>query len=383
MTLLLVNLQGTGVGYYRSWAPAKALEAAGHEVLYFPNTDNAVMDIQHRTNGGIEQWLMNVMAKVDAVHLGYTTSESILRLFASAREYARVALGRNVPLITDIDDDILHVPPANAGFSAYHGGSQERRIAKMQLQISDAVTVSTPPLAEALKALCKKVYVLPNLFTPEPWEKLPSDPKRYEDESIRLMFAGGRSRVVDLDTIREPLEQLMERYDGKNGRTLRLFFLGCFPEWATKWMPSPVDPLANRDFNLQNCILESYWATIKWFAPDIFVNPLDPTEFNKSKSHIKAYDAILGGSAYVGTDWPAHDEIPESAMSKCFSGTQWLETLSYLIENKEARAAKALALREWGLANRTIETHIQRWSDVYSECAKTPIVSTLEDTVSS
>jgi hypothetical protein len=376
MKVLHVNFQGTGIGHFRHWLPATALRAKGHEVIDFPNSENALSFIERETEGGVEAWLANVMKQIDVIHLGYTTSESSLRLFACAREYAASQLGRNVPLITDIDDDILHVPTYSAGFSAYHGGSQERRIAKMQLQISDAVTVSTAPLGASLAKLCKRVYVLPNCFDSSSWNNYPEDPKRAQDHSTRLLFAGGRSRIGDLETLRVPLEQVMATRP-----SLRLFFLGCAPVWASQWMKSKTDAAANRAFILQNAPLQSYWALIRWLAPDIVVNPLQTNEFNKSKSCIKAWDAILGQATYVGTDYPTHDPIPDDVMYKCVSPLQWTETLSYLVDNPVARKAKAMALKDWGLANYHIRTHIGSWENAYTEVSALPVVRELTDTV--
>lgn len=375
MRILMINVQGTGVGWFRHWLPAAALRARGHEVIDFPHSENCLATIDTETDGRLEPWLMNVMGKVDVVHMGYTTSESIIKMMACAREYAAKALGRNVPLITDIDDDILHVPTYNAAFGAYHGGSEARKLAKMQLQISDAVTVSTAPLGEALTKLCKKQFVLPNCFQPADFAGYPSDPRREEDESVRVMFAGGRSRIGDIETLSEPLARLMEKHP-----QLRLLFFGSPPKWVGEYMPSKSDPAANRAFIVQGSALPTYWAAIKYLAPDIIINPLETNDFNKSKSCIKAYDAILAGAAYVGTDYPTHDPIPEEAMYKCVSPMQWEETLSYLIENKAARKKKALALKEWGLANATIEAHICKWESAYEDCISRPVVRSLEDT---
>ena len=379
MKILMINFQGTGVGYFRSWLPAAALKARGHDVIYWPNSADALVEITKQTKGHLAEWFEKQLPTIDVIHCGYSTSEAQIRVLATAREYAAFKLGRNIPIITDIDDDIINVPPTNAAFGYYHGGSVQRRIAKFHLQISDAVTVSTAPLGEILAPLAKKVYHLPNCFNPQDWLDLPQDPDRARDQSVRLIFNGGPSRVSDYDTIRGVIESLMERFNGEGAPMLRLVFLGCTPKWITPWLTSRTDPLANRAFYIHPSDISDYWAILKWLSPDIMVNPLVCNTFNKSKSCIKAWDAILAQCAYVGTDWVTHDPIPEEVMYKCVSPLQWGETLSHLIENKAARQAAAKRLANWGLENFAIGTNIDLWEKVYAECAQTPVIRKEED----
>lgn len=381
MKIFLANFQGTGVGYFRHWLPAAALKARGHEVIYFPESGDALTHINKITKGHQAEWFEKHLPSIDIIHTGYSTNESHIRLLATAREYAAFKLGRNIPLITDIDDDIINVPSYNAAFGYYHGASTQRKIAKFHLQISDAVTTSTAPLMEVLRPMAKRIYHLPNCFNSSDWEQFPTDPSRDLDKSVRLIFNGGPSRVADYDTLQGVIESLMERYNGDGAPLLRLFFLGCAPKWITPWLQDKTNPLANRAFYIHSSDIEDYWATLRWLRPNILVNPLVCNTFNASKSSIKAWDAILAHAAYVGTDWATHDDIPATVMHKCVSPLQWNETLSYLIENADARAKSAERLSAWGLENMAIEHHINRWESVYEECVKIPVIRRLEETI--
>lgn len=379
MKILMLNSEGGGVGYYRMWQPGAALKAAGHDVTYFPDTDAALTHITHSTNGGVEQWLMRQMEEVDVVHMGYTSSMAVIQTMVCAREYA-ASLGRNVPLIIDIDDDPVNVPPYNGAFGQFHMAAPERKMVRMLLGLADGVTVSTAPLAKIVEPLAKRVYQLPNCYQPADQATLPpADKDRHLDKSVRLMFAGGRGRIGDIEVLKGPLEVLMERYNGDGSPLLRLIWVGGMPAWADQWMTSPSDPTANRSFLVQMSIRQTYWSAIKHIAPDIFVNPLNANKFNESKSFIKAYDAVLGGAAYVGTDWATHDPIPPYVMYKCTSPTQWIETLSYLIEDAGARRAAAERLRIWVLENCHIDRYIDTWVRAYEECASAPVIRTEAD----
>jgi glycosyltransferase involved in cell wall biosynthesis len=347
MRVLMAALQGSGVGYYRHGVPAKALRDLGIDVRSFgwPGSQD-----------NLEKFLMDNIKDVDIMHVGFSTDRATVGLFAAARNYAEV------PMITDLDDDFLNVPDYNIAFGYYHGGAMGRRVARMHLRISDAVSTSTAPLAAIMANNCASAVQLPNCIIPEAWDVGPIDDLASSTD-IRILFAGNVGRYGDLGEIRLAIEQLMRAHSN-----VRLFFIGCTPDWALQWCADTRESRNNRAFTVNGCSLGTYRRAFKHIAPHVVINPVMQNVFNKSKSHIKAFDAAMVGAAFVCTDWPTHDEIPNNCAIKLSNTTaQWYEALSALVMEAPLRQRMSARLHDWVLASQTIDKHIHKWIQLYEQ----------------
>ena len=385
MRVLMIHTQGGGVGYYRQFMPAAALQRAGHEVtclggdLDFKSFFLALQDYP----GGVGQWMMDKGWDHDVVHMGYSTVlDQVSTVNGALRNYAKVEHGKHLPIAVDVDDDPHSVPSYNTSFRAFTRAADEKKTLLIQTRTADAVSVTRQEIATAMAKDGKSFTVLPNYTHPPDWQDFPIDPQRGDDKSIRVMYAGGTGHYGDLATIQEEVELLMRKYDGKEGKPMmRLFWLGCTPDWALKWMEDKSDPLANRSFYLQPGPLDTYHRLIRWVSPDIMLAPVEHNTFNESKSDIKAYDAVCGKAAFVCSDWTTYNQIPNEVAFKHSTGTQFKETLEALILDPPLRQKKAKELEEWVLTERCIDTHISKWIDFYTNLRESPIVEGLSDTI--
>lgn len=361
MKVLALSTQSSGVGYYRFTVPLSGMKFKDVEVKLL-NAEECV-DFEVNVVKALKTF------KPDVVHIGYVTNQEVVGKLLGLREW----LG--VPFITDIDDDILNVPAYNTAYPYYHGAAQARKIARMQLRVSDSVSVSTPPLAAVLASDCKQTTVLPNCLRASDWESLAFGPSH--PEYIRILFSGNMGRYGDLLVIREALESLM------NSRNdVQLLFMGCVPDWATEWMKDVRNPFANRAFSISTCSIDLYMATLKYLSPDILIAPVDKNEFNKSKSHIKAYDAAMINATLVCTDWPTYGEVPNSAAIKLDNSPyQWHEALTALIDDPGMRFRLSARLKEWAFDSWTIDKHAQKWVDLYSEVSSVGPITSIDQIV--
>ncbi len=378
----LLHTQPAGVAYYRHYLPAKALKNAGHPSIYFTGASSAFEAIK-MTSKSLNEWFSAECPNLSLIHSGYTTIESQLSFLVAVRNMALQLHGNSLPLIFDVDDDIINVPAYNVAFGAYTPEAEERKISLLCLRASDATTVSTPHLTKILRDEAKHLYVLPNYCNPSDWPEFCRDPRRSDDNSIRIMFAGNSGRLNDINEIETSIHSIMSKYDGKEGRPLaRLFFLGCTPSWATQYMPSSLDPSANRCFYIRPTrTIETYWKIINYIQPDIFLAPVVPNEFNRSKSDIKAYDAAMSGAALICTDWTTYENIPNEACLKAWSPTQWTASLEALIEDPSLRKKLHKTLSDWVLDTRQIKDHIHKWQECYEEVRSRPVVSDISDII--
>jgi len=361
MRIGVIHPQAGGVRYYRAELGVAALKRAGVDIELHPNAFEDRIDL----------WLMKHVKDYDILHTGYVINHEILKYIVAAREYAEI------PFITDIDDDFMNVPAYNIAFGDYHGGSQGRRITRMMLRMSDAVSVSTPRLQEQLDEDCKLSWVLPNCVYPPDWQ-LDKDPQRHQDDSVRFMFAGNLGRKGDLDTIEDALVHAMEDHPN-----LRLFFLGCLPDWALKWLPSPTDPIRNRVFTIPTMGMARYRATLRWIAPDVIFAPVAQNEFNRSKSHIKAYDAAMCNAAFLCTDWDTYAAVPASAAIKVAGNYEWREAIDALVTDAPMRKRTARELYDWVVDEWHIDKHVDKWVSLYERVVKKGPVRDLADIVRS
>lgn len=355
MKILMVPTYYGGISWWRFEIPAKHLRLQGHEV-YCPTLDQLKQHIKD-SSGSFGVWLLAEMPKYDLVHIGYSPTTDIAKAALIARDT------HNVPLITDIDDNLDKVPPYNPGWGAFHAGGIGAKIAKVQLANSDAISFSTEVLAKELSYLTTNntSKVLGNWVDIDSWD-CPSPKERQHDQSVRLMVTGGNGRFGDWSIIKEPLEWAMAKYDGTDGKPmLRLFFLGATPDWVEKWMLDKRDPEANRCFYIHPTMyVDLFNKMIRYVSPDIIVSPVQDNDFNRSKSGLKFLEASLAGAAFLCTDYPTYDVAPKGTCLKVDNTpTQWKESLAALIEDPALRGQLVEKARDWTLANATAETHIE------------------------
>jgi len=357
-----------------------ALRRARHEVWCVAEAKDAW--IINTPKGAYEEWLMEQLDNgVDVIHAGWSNNLAHIELLVAAREKSRAHL------LIDYDDDILGVEKFNVNYKHYHEGAFSRRVARLGVRVADGVTVSTSPIAEALKGECRRSFTLPNFVNPADWQGLPVDHERLRDRSVRIMFAGGQSHLGDLTQVKEAVAWAISHYDGKDGRPhVKFIFLACMPDWAARYVSDSRTATINRCFYIAETGNDvALWQRcIRWVAPDILVAPLLHHQFNRSKSLIKAYDAaMVEGCAFACEAWPAYDEVPTDAASHVDSTREgaWQETLRALIENADLRHELSTSLRAWVLDKRTIDANINLWEAAYQQALATPIVSALSDIV--
>lgn len=357
MRILFIPSYYGGISWWRFEVPAKALRAAGHEVT-LPSVAHMSEIYQ---SGGFKGWLAAQMQAFDIIHVGYSGEPEFAKgLFEVRDKY-------QTPVITDIDDDVDSVPPYNSGWRTYGAAKTGQRVVKTQMQYSDGVTFSTPPLSEALAKYNPVNAVLDNWVDVDSWD-FPTPKARYDDQSIRIMVTGGRARYGDWSIIKEPLELVMAKYDGKEGRPkARLFFLGATPDWVNPWMEDKKDPLANSCTYLQPTTdLLLFNKMVRHVAPDIMLAPVQENSFNRSKSGLKFFESALAGATFICTDFPTYANAPDDCCIKVGNSlAQWQWALEEAITRADWRRELAGRAREYVVDNCQAGHHIIARTEFY------------------
>lgn len=251
-------------------------------------------------------------------------------------------------IVYDIDDDPFALHPENPGFGFWSQTHVQDMFVRL-LRASDAVTTTTPELAENLQRFNSNVIVLPNMLPSEYW---PSERPPIRDETPLVVgWAGSTSHAPDIREIEDVLSQILDRHE-----SVEVHVAGALPQWFHRIHP--------RLRFLQPVRIEQYPQLIAGF--DIALAPLADSRFNRAKSDLKAVEYGMLGLPVVASKMPSYSRFIRHGENGFLAGTtkDWLQRISALIEDRDLRDTMGAGLRR-AAQSRVIERHIGRWEKVY------------------
>lgn len=257
-----------------------------------------------------------------------------------------------IPVITEIDDDILHVPADNGAYESFTPGSTRREVTEEQLAMSDAIIVSTPTLQKLYKTYNKYVYVIPNSIDFKVWDQLNKDKKK--NNKIVIGWEGGQGHESDLKLIVPAIKKIVEKY----------------PNVIIKLIGgSQIKELTD----LPQVESQIVWKTVgeypKFMADqsiDIMLAPLVDTYFNRGKSNLRFLEAAAMKTPTVCSNVAPYKETPAIC---CSSTKEWVDALSKLIEDEQYR----IQLGEQSYHFVKKHFNIERWARVYNKVLRKTI----------
>ncbi len=197
---------------------------------------------------------------------------------------------RNLPIIYEIDDNLLNVPPDKDLKKIY---ARTASAIKTLAQVASKVIVSTDKLAQQMQQYNENVITIPNALSEFAWFKpiehsldLPAALTESTPE-LKILYMGNSSHVSDLAMIKPIFESLY----GEDS-LIKLFIIEAKPEVKDNppsWYTRVSIPQER----------ESYPNFVSWFRGvashcDLAIAPLQETEFNQYKSNLKflQYSAV-------------------------------------------------------------------------------------------
>ena len=224
------------------------------------------------------------------------------------------------------------------------------------LREAPLVTVTTKMLSAYVKQYNDNVAILPNCIDFSRWWKL--DFK--ENKQLRVVWSGGSSHYEDWYSVKEPLNDLMRKYQFK------LVMIGhAFPGVIDEdnkhlveihdWMP-----------------FKGHSYRMMCMAGDIAVIPLADMPFNYYKSSIKWYEmSAMGIPSVVSNVQPYSDDIKDGVTAMGYrSKRQFHEKLEALILNKGLRTKIGNKAMEWVKENRDAAKCAKLWVSAYKRLIK-------------
>ncbi|KKK96015.1 hypothetical protein LCGC14_2667030, partial [marine sediment metagenome] len=243
------------------------------------------------------------------------------------------------------------------------------KVTTAQLLTSDACTTTTKHMVDVYKDKCKSLTVLPNCIDPEDWMGHMVDPMRKDDKSIRIIFAGGAGHYGDLLECQTAVTRIMDEYPN-----VRMFFMGCFPDWAVKWSKDARDPSNNRAFSVHWADFTLWRRILMWGGFDIALAPLVNNQFNLCKSNLKYLDYGMAGIPGVYSNISTYnaDVVHENTGMLANTPDEWYNHLKALVTSSTLRHDISRRAHDMVMASYNIQDRIGLWEQAYDGFATLP-----------
>jgi GT2 family glycosyltransferase len=222
---------------------------------------------------------------------------------------------------------------------------------------ADAVTVSTPALADVLRAYHPSVYVLPNTLDDALWPMSGRNVGSEAGGPVVIGYMGSGTHADDLNMIGPALAQVADRFGA--GVVFR-FIGGSLPPDAIAGRPNVV---------WERVKFLDYAEFAGWFAHqglDIGLAPLLDTPFNRCKSNIKYLEYSASGMAGVYSRvTPYSTTIGDGEGVLAGPSDEWAAALARLVEDAALRRTMGEVAQRSVQTSWRLSAHAGEWEDAY------------------
>lgn len=301
-------------------------------------------------------------------------------------EFFQKMKAQNKIIVLDCDDDLTNIPDWNIAKKYIGDPALKRRIAAIEM--SDICTVTNESLKE--KMPFKETFVCPNLldldFYEEPDQS--TKPTKLQEtfiglkagfhtdgkvkiyspkngqvlknaeelsrsyKPINICWFGSPTHDKDLEAIINPIKKIIRKYE------MSVIFT-FFGYWPVDFVDIHVEPgNTNPSYEVKDLYRNSvkivpgiahpnFPKILKEIDPDIGLCPLEPHEFNLSKSNIKALEFGAIRVPSICSDFGPYQFINHGVDGlKVNNEHGWYNGMEYLIHNHEERHKMGQSIRE-------------------------------------
>lgn len=308
---------GTACGYYRIRQPFDAMQATGLDASYARSgeaPDGAVV-VGQRVGG----------------------PDFTLHWLKAWRKHR---------LVWETDDDLWAVDALNRR-AVRHFTPEVLDALEQVARFSHMITVSTEPLAEAMRRFNSNVVTIPNHVDDRMLQI-----ERPRRDRVTVGWAGGDSHHTDWLHVAPILRRFLARNPGVDLHTI-----------GANYQIAARIPRAQSRHTGWSVDLFDYYRSIDF---DIGIAPLAPIGFNRSKSHIKALEYAALGIPIVASDQePYRDFVIDGVTGYLVRRShEWERRLRDLVNDEAMRTEMGRAAKERA-RQFTIGKGWQLWADAY------------------
>ena len=266
---------------------------------------------------------------------------------------------KNIPLVVEIDDDLLNVPvDKDFGGDYLH---KKDALVKL-LQHARLIMVSTYFLKQKLLNYNSNIVVRENRLSARLWFaplvnkfNFEKHQTRKNEDEVRVIYMGSNTHAEDLMIIRGAMEKIKEK-----NLLVRFFVIGGESE-KNNWYERIDVPEG----------FQNYPNFVQWFrcvaaTMDFAIAPLADSEFNMCKSGLKFIEYAGAGLSGLYSDVYAYRELVEKSGfgSLVFNSEEsWIDALTLAISNRDSLKSQGNAVRNWVEASYIIDKEKRNWFD--------------------
>lgn len=346
-----------GIGYYRIVKPAQYLrEFYDITVVGKKFADFGKDSVERMTK---------IFNTYDLVYVRQADTPRVISdLISAGRHFG-------VPVILDLDDNLLQLRPDNPAYKDYGPGTTNYAVLCAVVSLVSGMGVSTDPLKSAYSGRQKRIDVLPNCNDLADW---PKEKRLYNDGMIRLGWAGSLTHDADLDLILAPLKKILEKY-----QNVRVEFMGGVTSAKAKQIVEKLGMSENQlGFIKGTADWDGYPQALAATGWDIALVPLVDDPFNRGKSHIKWLEmSMLQIPCVASKTYPYYKKVHGIKTIQngktgflCNNDKDWFNALEKLINNPDLRAQVGYNAYEYIKNNWQWSQNIHRWKKVFDSYLK-------------
>lgn len=264
------------------------------------------------------------------------------------RRLARALQRRGVAVIWDNDVDMFAVPRSAPGYRFFGGLRGQREWREMQAMIRqvDAVTTTTPALADKYRAIGNgHVHVIEN--------HLPGTFPRAQVARLSRISVGWLTTNEHLDEVQRL----------RLGETLtRVLELRPNVDVVSVGISLPLRTSRYREMHPRT--LEERHELVSSLHVGLF--PMGDTAYNRAESTLQVKEYAAFGVPWLASPVGAHAELGPEQGGWLVEDDAWEQVLTQLVTDVEVRDGLARAGHRWA-QGQAIEHHVHEWEQALTE----------------
>lgn len=345
-----------GPGFYRLLFPMRELRAKGWDAMVPPHDIiQHVEDPMWRLEDG--EWKPPPPKKGEyySVSTRFFLGEIDADLWVLQRAHLVGFRGSRGKRVIGDQDDSHHLPKWHRAYK--HAKTLHQREMNDGYRYVDAMTVSTPQLAEDYADHCDNIFVLRNYLDWGMWEHVEQQ-SEVERPRLRVGWMGAYDfHQGDVHMLRGILGPWLQQHPDVD-----FVVAGPHPERTHEVLGVPPGQRICIDgvpFGGGN--LASITAVM-----DIGIVPLEPNRFNEAKSHLKGMEYAACGIPCIATPTESYRYWVREGVNGLFASkpAEWRAALEQFVGDDAFRRDCGRNARSQAFEH-TIDKHIHKWEAVY------------------
>lgn len=310
----------------------------------------------------------NHMFEIDAVLIqrNILQPHSVQPLIDACRE-------RNLPIVYEIDDNLLKVPADKDLKGVY---ARSAPAIETLAAAAAEVIVSTEPLAAQMSQFNQRVTVIPNVISESTWLKpieadvvdvLPEALTNLPTDTFKVLYMGNSSHVEDLAMIKSVFERLKQEQT-----KIQLVLVGGEPEVAENapdWYTRISIPQG----------YDSYELFVPWFRRvaarcDLAIAPLVANDFNQYKSPLKFLQYSAVGLPAIYSNVTPYQEVVTDRVNGILvdnDSESWYQAIIQCIGDPAELNTLAVAAHQKVIEEYLMSSWANSYVEIFAKALKT------------